>query len=220
MSENSQPGDVFENLRRFMRPRDGHGGRRTESAERCGLCGAFVGQAHHHLLDLKSRKVVCGCEPCTILFSDRAAGGYRRIPTDIQSLPDFTLSDEQWEELSVPINMAFFCRSDGATESEVFYPSPAGATQAHIDLHSWRQLVEQNTALQRMETDVEALLVNRVTHPHEYYIVPIDECYRLVGLIRTQWRGFSGGKDVWKAIGEFFTSLKSRARSARWAVHA
>ena len=34
----------------------------------------------------------------------------------------------------------------------------------------------------------------------QYYIVPIDECYRLVGLIRMHWRGLSGGTEVWKEI--------------------
>ena len=63
-----------------------------------------------------------------------------------------------------------------------------------------------------MEPDVEALLVNRVTKEHEYYLAPIDQCYKLVGLIRSKWRGFSGGTDVWRAIGEFFISLKARSK--------
>jgi hypothetical protein len=70
-----------------------------------------------------------------------------------------------------------------------------------------------------MASDVEALLVNRLNQPHEYFILPIDECYRLIGLIRTQWRGFSGGKEVWEAISGFFTSLRNRAIQTG-AVHA
>jgi hypothetical protein len=62
--------------------------------------------------------------------------------------------------------------------------------------------------LGRLEPDVEALLVNRVANPHQHYIVPIDHCYRLVGLIRRNWRGLSGGKEVWKQIDQFFASLK------------
>jgi hypothetical protein len=38
--------------------------------------------------------------------------------------------------------------------------------------------------LQKIETDVEALLVNRVAEARDYYIVPIDLCFELVGLIR------------------------------------
>ena len=65
-----------------------------------------------------------------------------------------------------------------------------------------------------------ALLVNRVGHvagavPAEYYLVPIDECYKLVGLIRTHWRGLSGGTEVWREIGAFFATLKKRAGFGR-----
>jgi hypothetical protein len=41
--------------------------------------------------------------------------------------------------------------------------------------------------------------------------VGIDECYRLVGLIRTRWRGLSGGPDVWTEIGRYFDELKGRS---------
>jgi len=74
--------------------------------------------------------------------------------------------------------------------------------------------------LDGMESDVEALLANRVGEsrgvtPAEYYLLPIDECYKLVGLIRTHWRGFSGGTEVWQEIGQFFTHLRSIAEVAR-----
>ena len=36
------------------------------------------------------------------------------------------------------------------------------------------------------------------------WIVPIDVCYALVGLIRTHWRGFTGGADVWRELDTFF----------------
>ena len=55
-----------------------------------------------------------------------------------------------------------------------------------------------------MQPDVEALLVNRVGSAREYFLVPIDECYKLVGLIRIHWRGLSGGSLVWGEIAEFF----------------
>jgi hypothetical protein len=212
MSGNAQAAGVFRELRRFVRPR-------ATSGARCELCGAEIGDRHHHLLDLRTRGVVCGCEACAILFSDHAAGSYRRIPSDIRALPDFVMDDAQWEDLSIPINMAFFCLIGDSTEAAAFYPSPAGATEAHLNLGSWQQIVEQNPPLRQMASDVEALLVNRLNQPHEYFILPIDECYRLIGLIRTQWRGFSGGKEVWEAISGFFTSLRNRAIQTG-AVHA
>jgi hypothetical protein len=67
-----------------------------------------------------------------------------------------------------------------------------------------------------MEADVEALLVNRIGHSRgfadpEHYIVPIDECYKLVGLIRAHWSGLAGGTEVWRQIAEFFSSLKAKS---------
>ena len=47
----------------------------------------------------------------------------------------------------------------------------------------------------------------------EYYIAPIDQCYRLTGIIRMEWRGFSGGEAVWRAVDGFFDSLKESARA-------
>jgi hypothetical protein len=62
---------------------------------------------------------------------------------------------------------------------------------------------------------VEALLVNRVGATRgvsaEHYIVPIDECYKLVGLIRIHWHGLSGGTEVWREVGNFFAELKQKA---------
>ncbi len=87
-------------------------------------------------------------------------------------------------------------------------------------MESWQEIVEQNPFLRTMTPEVEALLVNRVTQPHDYYLAPIDECYRLVGLIRSKWRGFSGGTEVWQAIGNFFISLKERAVPVGQASHA
>jgi hypothetical protein len=65
-----------------------------------------------------------------------------------------------------------------------------------------------------LEPDVEALLVNRVRDSRDYYIAPIDECYKLVGLIRANWRGLSGGQEVWQEIDRFFSDLKKRSTPA------
>ena len=93
------------------------------------------------------------------------------------------------------------------------FPSPAGATESLLTLESWQELVVENPVLTELQPDVEALLVNRVGPLREYFRVPIDECFRLVGLIRTHWRGLSGGTEVWKEIAKFFENLKERSTS-------
>jgi hypothetical protein len=80
----------------------------------------------------------------------------------------------------------------------------------------WREIGKDNPELSAMESDVEALLMNRLgaAKGHDgpaYYILPIDECFRLVGLVRAHWRGLSGGTDVWRAIGQFFSEMKEHS---------
>jgi hypothetical protein len=128
-------------------------------------------------------------------------------------LHDFRLTDAQWEELRLPINLAFFMSSTSAARVMAFYPSPAGATESQLELEAWQVLVAENPILGRFEPDVEALLVNRVNQTREYFRTPIDECYKLVGLIRANWRGLSGGSEVWDEVGRFFASLKKRSCS-------
>jgi hypothetical protein len=59
---------------------------------------------------------------------------------------------------------------------------------------------------------VEALLVNTARDRREYWIAPIDDCYRLVAIVREHWRGLSGGTQVWPAIDAFFAALQAPAR--------
>jgi hypothetical protein len=79
---------------------------------------------------------------------------------------------------------------------------------------AWQLLAEDNPVLRDFEPDVEALLVNRVGEARECYRAGIDQCYKLVGLIRTHWRGLSGGTAVWEEIGRFFTGLKGGSAHA------
>jgi len=183
--------------------------RRPQSTEHvsCELCSGELAPDHQHLLELGKRNVVCACDACAVLFSNQVAPRFRRIPRRIRMLRDFSLEEHQWESLLIPISLAFFFHSSSAGRVLAYYPSPAGPTESLLDLEYWEQIADRNPVLKRMEPDVEALLVNRVGITPEYYIAPIDQCYRLVGLIRKHWRGLSGGKEVWKEIDLFFSEL-------------
>jgi hypothetical protein len=193
----------FTVLRRFVRQR--------APVERCELCSSELAVEHEHLVDISTRQMTCACQACAILFSGKANAKYRRVPRRIRYLEDFQLSDSQWDSLLIPISMAFFFRSSAAGKVIALYPSPAGATESLLDFESWDEIRRDNPVLDEMEPDTEALLVNRIRGAAEYYLLPIDECYKLVGLIRTHWHGLSGGSEMWEAIGKFFAELKEKA---------
>ena len=204
--------NAFAALRKFTRKRT--------PAERCELCSSEVAAEHAHLLEPATRQILCACEPCAILFSGQADRRYRRISRRALLLTDFDISDAQWESLMIPINLAFFYRDAASDKMVAMYPSPAGATESLLSLESWGDIAAQSAPLQAMEPDVEALLINRVGPAREYFLAPIDECYRLVGLIRLHWRGLSGGAEVWKEIQSFFSNLKNRCGNNVETMHA
>jgi len=185
--------------------------------ERCELCGEPLPAEHRHLLDLESRQLLCACRACSMLFDRRAAGGghYRLLPDRRLRLDDFQLDDLAWEQLRIPVEMAFFFFSSAAKRVVAFYPSPMGATESRLELSAWEQLQLANPVLATIAHDVEALLVNRARGKHGEWIVPVDDCYRLVAVIRTRWRGFAGGREVWSEIERFFEELDRRARRHR-----
>ena len=203
-----QQDSAFAALRQFAR--------RRPAAERCEMCSQELTPGHEHLVEPVQHKLICACQSCAILFEGQGGAKYKRVPRRVLFLRDFQLTDAQWDGLMVPIEMAFFFKSSPQNRVIALYPSPAGPTESLLSLDTWSEIVEMNPILNEMQSDVISLLVNRVGHvrglaPAEYYLVPIDECYRLVGLIRTHWHGFSGGTEVWREIGVFFTGLKKRA---------
>src|SRR5262249_50410684 len=132
----------------------------------------------------------------------------------------FRLNDLQWEGLNLPIRLAFFLHSTPADRVVALYPSPGGATEALPDPEAWRALAEDNPVLGSFEPDGEALLVNRPGPEGAWYRAGVDRCYELVGLVRTHWRGLSGGAAVWEEVRRFFAALKGRAGAAGGPAHA
>jgi hypothetical protein len=183
------------------------------------MCSRELAGDHQHLIDPENRRLVCACDACAVLFATQSGTKLRRVPRHTRFLPNFRMPDSQWNGLMIPIEMAFFFHSSPHGRVIAFYPSPAGATESLLALETWNDVVKANPILEEMIPDVEALLVNRVGAargvPAQYYIAPIDECYKLVGIIRLHWHGLSGGTEMWRQITSYFEALREKAAIPR-----
>lgn len=184
---------------------------------RCEMCGEPIAAEHRHVADLERRGVLCACPSCHLLFTREGAGQgrYRAVPDRYLYDPAFPISEAQWEALEIPVGVAFFFRNQALDRVVAFYPSPAGATESSLDLHAWERVVAAGPRFADLAPDVEALLVRRQAGGFACYLVPIDACYRLVGLVRLHWKGFDGGEQAHRAIDAFFADLRARSRSVR-----
>jgi hypothetical protein len=177
------------------------------AAEACDLCAAPVPDGHPHLYDTGQDEVRCVCGPCSVLFAQGGAGGgqCRLVPRRRIRLPRVDTA-----VLGVPVGLVFFVpRADGAVTAQG--PSPAGAMRWEVDAAAWQRLAGTCPQLASVEPEVEALLVNTVHGLDHHWIVPIDDCYRMVALVRREWRGLSGGGRVWPAVERFFEDLTERS---------
>ncbi|MCQ4041419.1 DUF5947 family protein [Streptantibioticus rubrisoli] len=175
----------------------------TETEERCDLCGETLPADHRHMFDTDRAEVLCACRACSVLFVQDAAskGHYRLVPRR-----RIRLAPVSTKPLGVPVGLAFFVpRGDGTVLAH--YPSPAGATRWEVDPSAWQEVVGSRPELDTLVADVEALLVNTARGQQHHWIVPVDDCHRMVAVVRREWRGLSGGSRVWPAIEQFFTEL-------------
>ncbi|HJQ02597.1 MAG TPA: DUF5947 family protein [Jatrophihabitans sp.] len=183
-----------------------------DPGERCEMCAAPISAEHSHVVDLDSRGLLCTCRPCYLLFTDEAAAlRYRAVPDRYLAFDRLTLDARAWDELQIPVSLAFLFQNSVQQRTIAFYPGPAGATESELPLAAWQRIVADNPALAVLRPDVEALLVRR----NECYLVPIDACYELVGRLRMLWRGFDGGQEAHQAMDAFFARVQQRSRPAQ-----
>jgi hypothetical protein len=209
---------VTDPLSVLQRIRDTRPREVPRAGEVCELCTEPIPDEHQHLVDLQSRTLMCACRGCYLLFDSEGAGGdhFRSVPDRYVACTGFELSPAQWDDLQIPVSVAFFFLNSSLGRVAAFYPGPAGATESELPLDTWAEVVAANPLVASMRPDVEAFLVRSergAGHDEaECYIVPIDACYELVGHLRTLWRGFDGGKEANQRLDEFFADVKARAR--------
>jgi Family of unknown function (DUF5947) len=213
----------------------------TPGAERCEMCRAVLDDRHGHLVDTEKRSLTCACRACYLLFThEGAAGGrYRAVPERVFHDPGRPLTDADWNELQIPVAMAFFFYNSALERVVAGYPSPGGATECELDLAAWDRIAAAYPLLGALAPDVEAIFVSAssvapggrppgippltgglpappfppgpLAPPREVFLIPIDECYSLVGELRMLWRGFDGGAEARAALARFLDSLRRRA---------
>jgi hypothetical protein len=213
---------MSQGLRRFVGPQPepppGPGAAREKPraapGEACEMCAEPLGGGHSHVVNLDSRQIMCTCRACWLLFTHQGAAGgrYRAVPDRYLHDPAFQLGDGAWEALQIPVRVAFFFHNSDMGRMAAFYPSPAGATESLLPLEAWADVVTANPVMTDLVPDVEALLVRHTGDGFQCYLVPIDACYELVGLVRMHWKGFDGGQEAWAAIDGFFDAVRERSR--------
>jgi len=184
----------------------------------CFYWGPGTRPAHGHVADLEQSSLVCACRACYLLFTQPGAGRarYRSVPDRYLRDPERKLSPAEWDELQIPVGLAFFLYRSEPGELSCFYPSPAGATQCALDLPAWQRIAAGHPLLDEAEPDVEAVLISQDESAGiEYFIVPVDACYELAGRLRMLWRGFDGGTEARQSIAEFLADVRHRAKAPR-----
>jgi Family of unknown function (DUF5947) len=183
--------------------------------ERCEMCRAELDDRHGHVVDLEKRSLVCACRACYLLFFSPGAGRgrYRAVPEDVHHDPAHHLAPTDWDALQVPVGTAFFFHNSDLDRVVGCYPSPGGATECELDLAEWRRLAEQYPLFGALDPDVQAILASRTDDGFEYFRVPIDLCYALVGQVRLRWRGLDGGDEIRTTMAAFLDDLRRRSQS-------
>jgi hypothetical protein len=207
------PDDALAVLRRIRATRPA-----PRAEERCEMCAEPIGGQHQHVVDLAGRGLLCTCRPCYLLFTAEGAElRYRAVPGRYLSLAGVALDGRQWDELEIPVGLAFFFVNAVLGRTVAFYPGPAGATESELPLGAWDRVVDAHPVLRTLAPDVEALIVRMPDRTHRdpvSFLVPIDRCYELVGALRAVWRGFDGGQEARALLDGFFADLASRSRPA------
>jgi hypothetical protein len=182
----------------------------TAADEACDLCKTRIAAAHEHIVDPGTRKIECVCQACAILFGSPGQK-YRRVPKRVRFLPEFRMTDAQWDSLAIPVGIVFFMKGGNDNRILALYPSPAGAVESLLALDTWKEIEDDNPQARQLEPDVEGLLAYRIGAVREHYILPVDECFRLIGMVRLGWKGLSGGASLWRETTDFLNTLKQRS---------
>ena len=183
-----------------------HGPRSQRASVGCVLCGVALGERHKHVVEAGGGRVRCACVACAGVFV-RPGGASLRVVTRARRLAA-AVDDADWRALRLPVAIASFRRStSGAVSAHV--PGPGGTTASRLADGAWAALRARHPALPAIEPEIEAVVLSRLDGADGAYLVSIDLCYRLAGILRARWRGIAGGEDARAALASFFAELQA-----------
>src|SRR5215471_4339079 len=113
------------------------------AVEQCEFCSLPLNPVHRHLLEVATLKIICACDPCALRF-ENVVGRWKLIPRQARALPQFKLTDAEWDAFALPINLAFVFQSTRLGKLIAMYPSPAGAMESLLPLANWKALAAAN----------------------------------------------------------------------------
>ncbi|WP_433830342.1 DUF5947 family protein [Actinoplanes sp. CA-015351] len=175
---------------------------RQRGGPRCGVCLTRTATGGRHLVDLSERSLVCGCADC-----HENPGGLRPVPDRFLELPGEVVDRETWDELDVPAGLAFLWRTE--ERLLVSGPAPDRVVEHDLPVTVWERITGRHPAFAALRPGVEALIIRRAGA----FLVPIDACYELAGLLRTSWRGFDGAQATRGSLTMFFAKLSVAAKA-------
>lgn len=194
----------------------------TES--HCAFCGAPLAADHAHLLNPASQQFTCACGPCAVLIGAEKGSPYLRVVQEVHRLDNCHLADPEWDTLTAPSGLAILVRDAHdriLAIQHISIESPSGdsaedsgapaATERRVPPDLWRSLVDAHPSLRALQPEVEALLIHRLGPEPECFLVPRAEANRLAALLQQNWRGLSGGIDLWRAVARFFDDVRRRS---------
>lgn len=187
--------EALQALRRFAAPM------RIEAA-RCELCSTRLADAHEHLFDLTAQSLSCCCTACACLF-DNATGGKLRVRPTTRRVPAEAIDADVF---ATPIRVAWAGIARG--EPRLAYPGPAGVVTHPLGPAAWERMTSRMPMLAALAHDVEALLVDLRDRPRAF-MVSIDRCFELAGIVRRHFSGLSGGTIVHREIEAFLARLEA-----------
>jgi hypothetical protein len=190
--------------------------RRAKTARagaRCEVCAVAIGPAHRHVVDRIDRRLLCACTGCVLAFDGEQPARFRTVPDRREAEAIDLFGDQDFDALGIPVGLAFFFRSSSLGRWVAAFPSVAGATEAELPEEAWAAVEARSDRVRGMASDVEALLVRRHRDAtYDGFIVPVDVCYELTGLLRQKWRGIDGGDEARAALDELFANLARDGR--------